>query len=463
MGSVFRREKQWVVMWKDLAGNWREKRTKCVTKAEAQRLLNEVEVSTERQRLGLEATPSQRAYQPFGEMLDWWWATEGHLQASAHNVKPFIEKHIRPALGRLAAIEVTDARIKEMMNARLRPRSRSNAEKKAKKTGLSAASVNHLRSIVHRIFAFAIEKREWIAENPAGRVAKEKVVKRHPTHLSFEEFELLLVELDPKWRPLFATAVYTGMRQGELLGLRKSDIRFDTGIIKLDHTNTSSTTKDEKDAWIPMAEALRPFLQHAHDTSPSTLLFPREDGTPHSPDVALDKVLRRALGRAGVVTGYTLKCRKKRCGYSVESPTAASPVCPKCAGMKLWSIPHPKHVRFHDLRHTTATLLPKNEVPMQHAQKILRHSDPSLTVDTYGHLDLGDLRRAINRIPTVDGSLFPAKESVLTAPVRRTDPPGKTKPPESKDFSNNSGGFHQSGRQDLNLRPLGPEPSALPG
>ena len=41
--------------------------------------------------------------------------------------------------------------------------------------------------------------------------------------------------------------------------------------------------------------------------------------------------------------------------------------------------------------------------------------------------------------------------------------PGKTKPPESKDFSNNSEGFHQSGRQDLNLRPLGPEPSALPG
>src|SRR3990167_3498802 len=119
MGSVFRREKQWVVMWKDLAGNWREKRSKCVTKAEAQRLLNEVEVSTQRQRLGLEATPSRRAYQPFGDMLDWWWAMEGHLRASADNVKPFIEKHIRPALGHLAAIEVTDGRITEMMNARL--------------------------------------------------------------------------------------------------------------------------------------------------------------------------------------------------------------------------------------------------------------------------------------------------------------------------------------------------------
>ena len=108
-------------------------------------------------------------------------------------------------------------------------------------------------------------------------------------------------------------------------------------------------------------------------------------------------------------------------------------------------------------------LLLKNEVPMQHAQKILRHSDPSLTVDTYGHLDLGDLRRAINKIPTVDGSLFPAKKSVLTAPVRRTGTQSKTKPPEPVDFSNNSEGFYLSGRQDLNLRPLGPEPSALPG
>jgi integrase len=331
--------------------------------------------SIERQLLGVEARPTRRAYQSFGEMLDWWWKLEGCRHASAHNMKPFIEKYIRPALGGLASIEVTGARIKEMMNARLRPRSKPT-EKKPKKSGLSAASANHLRSIVHRVFAFAIEQDEWTGENPASDVAKEKVFKRHTTHLSFDEVLLLLRELDPSWRPLFATAVYTGTRQGELLGLLKSDVDLIAGVVRLDHANTSTTTKDGKDARIPIAAALRPFLEHAIQTSPSQLLFCREDGRPYAPDVALDNVLRRALVRAGVVTGYTLKCRRHGCGHSQQSAKPETPKRPKCGGMVLWPIPQPRHVRFHDLRHTTAMLLLKNNVPMQHAQKILRHSDP---------------------------------------------------------------------------------------
>jgi integrase len=38
---------------------------------------------------------------------------------------------------------------------------------------------------------------------------------------------LLLRALDPRWRPLFATAIYTGLRKGELLALRKSDVHLD--------------------------------------------------------------------------------------------------------------------------------------------------------------------------------------------------------------------------------------------
>jgi excisionase family DNA binding protein len=91
----------------------------------------------------------------------------------------------------------------------------------------------------------------------------------------------------------------------------------------------------------------------------------------------------------------------------------------------LWAKPIPRHVRFHDLRHTTATLLLKEGVPLATVQKILRHSDPELTAETYGHLDLEDMRRRLER---------------LTFEEPRS-------PPD----------FGWSGRQDLNLRPLGPE------
>ena len=94
------------------------------------------------------------------------------------------------------------------------------------------------------------------------------------------------------------------------------------------------------------------------------------------------------------------------------------------------------------------------------AQRILRHKDPRLTANVYSQVDLGDLRAGINRMAIPDmGRLSPG----FVAPLSPVADDLKGKAPESLDFSNNSGAFHQSGRQDLNLRPLGPEPSALPG
>ena len=70
-------------------------------------------------------------------------------------------------------------------------------------------------------------------------------------------------------------------------------------------------------------------------TSPSELLFPRKGGTQHPPDVALHKVLRRALGRAGLVVGYRHVCRRKGCGHAETKAHAVPEPCPRC-GMKLW-------------------------------------------------------------------------------------------------------------------------------
>ncbi|MCZ2109607.1 MAG: tyrosine-type recombinase/integrase, partial [Dehalococcoidia bacterium] len=58
----------------------------------------------------------------------------------------------------------------------------------------------------------------------------------------------------------------------------------------------------------------------------------------------------------------------------------------------------PRHVRFHDLRHTTATLLLKQGVPLPFVQRIFRHRDPALTTEIYGHLELTDLRAALNTL-----------------------------------------------------------------
>lgn len=76
------------------------------------------------------------------------------------------------------------------------------------------------------------------------------------------------------------------------------------------------TTKDGHAELLPIALRLGLFLGEAMAGPASELVFPRPDGRMCSPKLKLDHVLRRALGRAGVLTGYIHKCWRHHCGFS---------------------------------------------------------------------------------------------------------------------------------------------------
>jgi integrase len=79
--------------------------------------------------------------------------------------------------------------------------------------------------------------------------------------------------------------------------------------------------------------------------------------------------------------------------------------------MKLWPRALPRKMRFHDLRHATATLLLRAKVDAHRVQRILRHANINTTLGTYGHLDVEDLREAINALPA--GPEVPAIEPLV--------------------------------------------------
>ncbi len=110
---------------------------------------------------------------------------------------------------------------------------------------------------------------------------------------------LLLRALDPRWRPIFAAALYTGLRKGELLALRKSDVDLVRQVLTVARSHERDTTKGGHADVIPVATELVPFLRVAMAASPSDLVFPKADGTRMRADVNLEWTLRRALGRAG--------------------------------------------------------------------------------------------------------------------------------------------------------------------
>jgi len=162
------------------------------------------------------------------------------------------------------------------------------------------------------------------------------------------------------------------------------------------------TTKSKKERIIPIADALVPYLEAAIDASPSEYVFPGADGEMMAEDTKVEVVLRRALGRAGVVTSYRHSCRRCKAAGVAESAqvsTDAAPRrCSRCA-MQMWCKPIPRHLRFHDLRHTTATLILAHGGTLWEVQKILGHSDPNITAKVYAHLVPGFLETAVNRLP----------------------------------------------------------------
>jgi len=175
-------------------------------------------------------------------------------------------------------------------------------------------------------------------------------------------------------------------------------------MLTVARSRDADTTKGGRTVTLPTPEPLRPYLETAVRSSRSEWLFPKADGEQRSLDLDLTAVLRRALGRAGIVEGYEHRCRRPRCGHVERASDSAQRRCPK-DGRALWLRPLPRPLSFHSLRHTFATLLAKARVHPKVAQQILRHADVETTLAIYTHVDLGDMREALSR--TFAANLLP--------------------------------------------------------
>ena len=390
----------------------------------------------------------------FGQLYAWWWGEYGSKRRSLANAAndSFVRKRIFPALEGLSLPQVTSAALEKTLQDLTEE--------------LSPRSLNYLLGIVSVVFSKARRRGIWPGANPAAGVERRRVPRKVFDTLRAEEVPLVLEFLDDRWRALFACAVWTGLRKGELLGLKKEDVDLDRGELTVRHSYGADTTKGGHADVIPIAEPLKPWLKQALAESRSELVFPRSDGKMHSHELPLQDVLRRALGRAGLVKGYQHVCRRKGCAFTEVRPDNLAKPCPKCS-FRLWPKAIPRPLRFHDLRGTTGTLLARAGVGLVVAQRILRHADPRLTANIYSRVDMSDLRAGINRLGIPSATPIPLAASLdAQGFLPAVSPPTgfqKTKGPGAFDFSNHSGAFNESGRQDLNLRPLGPEPSALPG
>ena len=174
--------------------------------------------------------------------------------------------------------------------------------------------------------------------------------------LDRDEIGRLLSAATPAYRTLLATAVFTGLRQGELLGLTWADIDFEDSLVRVSKQLDRSGER----------------------VAPKTLQAVRE------------VTLMPALGR--VIREHKLRSPFARPEDPVFASQAGTPlywrnvsVCGLAGAFERARI-EPPRPRFHDLRHTFASLLVSEGLNVVYVSRQLGHASPDITLRVYAHL-----------------------------------------------------------------------------
>lgn len=344
------------------------------------------------------------------------------LLESSPQEKGRIYNHLLPAFGDRLASSILPSELDQLFAKLL-------AE------GQSHASVRKIRSRLSMIYKYAIRAlRMRDLENPVKDANDIPVIKRKPTPIPLSWIEPLLSNVSRHYYPLFVTALFTGMRKGELAGLRLRDVELETRMIHVTRSYGKATTKGRKDRHVGIHVRLVPLLQNhieerrkagAGAEDPLFTVedigqrdWKRKDGTPHgkrkrdddwsiTTDSDLPDLMRAALKKAGIVDGFQYTCRRGAsgrarwgCGYKArENFQDPDLVCPECGRLGLWIEPIPVTRAFKDLRSTFGTWLAKTSGNIRAATVLLGHSDVKVTEDSYALLEAADLLEDVDKLP----------------------------------------------------------------
>jgi integrase len=454
MADPFLFRGRWFLRFQDETERWRQRPSAARTKTEAKRLQAELEYQVGRRRLGLEGTACTEL-STLGELLKRW-LRETSSTASASKNASAVAKHLLGealAARRLDQVRTTD--VNDLI-------ARKSTE------GLAPQTVNHLRGFISRAYSMAIERGWWTGANPVARAKKlaiPELDRDGREWLRNEEVRALLEELDTHWRPLFATAIFGGLRKGELLALRKDAIDFEVGYIKVSRSGSRRTTKSGRTRYVPIHPELHPYLRWAVDASRSDLVFPGADGQMMRGDAKLQMVLRRALARAGLVNGFEHRCRKHGCKHRERHPDQDQRRCPEHKVI-LWPVPGAQSDPLAGARPAEGSLprpashgrlaLPRGRCRPDHrpAGARTRRRD---TTGRYGHFAL-DHEATPARDPSAGARVRGILASPLASPRRRTlEGPGRV-----TRIRERCRGLTESGRRGSNPRPSAWEADALP-
>ena len=292
-----------------------------------------------------------------GEWMDVWFENYAAIKVrpSSHQTyKGYIEHHIKPHIGSIPLSKLTTLDLQKLYKKLMKAGRVERIEAKKQPKGLSAKTVRNLNQIISSAMDMAIEQK-LISVNPTNKCALPKVEHHEMNTLTQDQLTAFLAEARRSGvYEMYYTELATGLRRGELLGLKWGDIDFKDNVIRvrrqvarIDGTVVEAPLKT-KNAYrcVAITQDVANMLKKkkADDNSRSEYVFSSETGGAISPDSVLN-MLHRVLDRAGL-----------------------------------------PRLRFHDLRHTFATLALQNGVDIKTVSGMLGHYSAGFTLDTYTHV-----------------------------------------------------------------------------
>ncbi len=364
-GSIYKRaDGRWVAVVN--AGYEAGKRKRKSLYGKTRREVQEKLVKAQRDRQqGLPATDDRRTV---GDYFNHWLQDHKRPAVKAKTYQRYEELvriHVKPTLGRIALSKLSPADLQHLYAGKL-------------SGGLSARTIGHL----HRLISGALKQAVlwgFLARNVADAVAPPRVTRREMQALTAEQARAFLnaAEGSP-WEALFVLAVTTGMRQGEMLGLKWSDVDIDGGWLQVRRTLSQVTGTG--------------FVEAEPKTAKSRRRVPL---TSIAIAALLDHQARQAeqrlaLGPAWDNQGFVFPSASGGpMDYKNLTKRVFAPLLSKA------EVPT---IRFHDLRHTAASLMLAQGVHPKVAQEVLGHSQVSVTLDTYSHVVPPMLTDAAHRV-----------------------------------------------------------------
>jgi integrase len=359
-GSVFQRaDGKWVGAISggyDAAGKRRRSKVIGDSKQEVVARLDEL-----RKRQGL---PAEAGKTTLAEYLGDW------LEACAPDLAPMtterregqVRVHIVPRLGHLKLAALSPGHVERFLGDLHRD-------------GVPAPTRRFVADVLSVALNRAVRLR-LIPLNPADAVSKPRVAVKEMRVLDQAQVRALLGHTRPdRWRALFALAVGSGMRRGELLGLAWRDIDFEAGAVNVRHSLSK----------VKCGFALRP---------PKTAAGRRKIVLPAFvlDELATHRRRQLAAGLLGAPVFCTSKGR-----YILPHHLLSAVLKPLLARAGL------PHIRFHDLRHTHASHLLSQGASVRAVASRLGHANPALTLRVYGHTMPNDDLQLAGKVQTLFG------------------------------------------------------------